>query len=485
MATGSFWDCEIWSLIVLIAVLLFSLLIANLIKKTVPFLKRSLIPASVLGGLILLFISTIYYLITKEVYFNLPMFGLSWYRKVDANGDLVSVAKTGTEMLETITYHCLGIGFIAMALRDNKKPLDKRSTRDIFNSGCTTVSSYLIQAIFGIGITVIFGLLSSKVFKASGLLMSFGYGQGTGQALNWGSIYESENGFVGGANFGLTIAALGFLSASIGGVIFLNYLKKKGKVVQASEEEAKALYLEEIQAKDEIPMNGGIDKITIQIAAILSIYALSYVLMYCLSALVPGFKSIIYGFNFLIGTLLAILTKLVLKFAAKKGFVKKKYLNTFMMNRIGGFAFDLMIVAGIAAIQIQLIKNYWYVLIILGVVGAVVTFIYNLIVAKVLFKDYQYEQFFAMYGMLTGTASTGLILLREIDPEFSTPASNNLIFQALPAIIFGFPMMLLAGYCPTSDTATYLTLGICVIFFVIMNIILFRSKIFRKKSNEK
>lgn len=482
METGSFWDYDVWSLIIVIAVLLVSLLVANLIKKTVPFLRRSLIPASVLGGLILLLIASIYYLATKEVLFNHSIFGSSTY----LNAEGLEVKKTGTQILEIITYHCLGIGFIAMALRDTKKPLDKKSTRDIFNSGCTTVASYLIQAIFGIGITVIFGLLSTKIFKASGLLMSFGYGQGTGQALNWGSIYEKyeENPFVGGANFGLTIAALGFLSASIGGVFYLNYLKKKGKVVQASEEEAKAVYLEEIQTTDEIPMNGGIDKITIQIAAIFGIYGVSYFLMWLFGTLVPGVKSIIYGFNFLIGTLLAILTKAILKFLVRKGVVKKKYLNTFMMNRIGGFAFDLMIVAGIAAIQIQLIKDYWYVLLVLGVVGAVITFAYNLFVANALFKDYKYEQFFAMYGMLTGTASTGVILLREIDPEFKTPASNNLIFQALPAIIFGFPMMFLAGYCNQSDKATYITLGICVIFFVFMNLILFRNQIFRRKTNK-
>ncbi len=31
-----------------------------------------------------------------------------------------------------------------------------------------------------------------------------------------------------------------------------------------------------------------------------------------------------------------------------------------------------------------------------------------------------------MFGMLTGTASRGMILLREIDPNYETPAANNL-----------------------------------------------------------
>jgi len=83
-----------------------------------------------------------------------------------------------------------------------------------------------------------------------------------------------------------------------------------------------------------------------------------------------------------------------------------------------------------------------------------------------------------MYGMLTGTASTGTILLREIDPEFKTPAADNLVYQNFPAIVFGFPMMLLATLAPKQPMLTWIIL---LVFFIVMNIILFRSKIFKSK----
>ena len=70
-----------------------------------------------------------------------------------------------------------------------------------------------------------------------------------------------------------------------------------------------------------------------------------------------------------------------------------------------------MVVAGIAAIRLDILEDFWGIILILGVVGAVITYIYNRIVAKVLFPDYVEEQFLTMYGMLTGTASTGIILL--------------------------------------------------------------------------
>ena len=91
----------------------------------------------------------------------------------------------------------------------------------------------------------------------------------------------------------------------------------------------------------------------------------------------------------------------------------------------------------------------------------------------------QEEQFLAMYGMLTGTASTGVILLREIDGNFTTPAADNLVYQNFPAIVFGFPIMLLATFAPKQPLVTLLIL---IPFFIIMNVILFRRQIFRKKT---
>ena len=83
-----------------------------------------------------------------------------------------------------------------------------------------------------------------------------------------------------------------------------------------------------------------------------------------------------------------------------------------------------------------------------------------------------------MYGMLTGTASTGIILLRELDPDFRTPASENMVYQNFPAIVFGFPMMLLATLAPRKPV---LTLILLCAFFLVMNLILFRSLFRRRK----
>ena len=194
-------------------------------------------------------------------------------------------------------------------------------------------------------------------------------------------------------------------------------------------------------------------------------------------------KSTIYGFNFLIGVLVATIVCFVLRFCRKKNIIKHEFITPFLMTRIAGFFFDIMIIAGMAAIRPDTLGKYWHVLLIMGVVGAVSTFFYLKFIAKKLFPDYADEQFLATYGMLTGTASTGIILLREWDPKFKTPAADNLVYQNFPAIAFGLPIMLLAA-AKVIAVHPYVVFGILIALFITLNIILFRSFIFRKRKKK-
>jgi len=457
----NFWDYSIWGTLNLIAVLLISLLVGNILKKSIPLLQASLIPTSVIGGCILLVFAGFYKLFTGETMFDTMFFG-----------------GKGTLTLEMITYHTLALGFIASTFKSSEGKMSKKRTEEIFNTGVTTVATYLLQGIFGLAITIGLSMIVKDFFPAAGMILPFGYGQGTGQAMNYGGIYEREFGFDGGKSFGLAVAAMGFLSASIGGVIHLNIQKKRG-VIKLSDIKERALQAEDIQSDNEIPMQESIDKMTIQIALIIMAYMIAYLLMNGLGLLLPGMKSVIFGFNFLLGVLSASLCKMVMNLLRKKNVIKKEYTNNFLMTRASNFFFDIMVVAGIAAIRLSVLQEYWGILLFMGVTGAVITYFYNRIIATTLFKEYQEEQFLTMYGMLTGTASTGIILLREIDGEFKSPASDNMVYQNFPAIVFGFPLMLLATLAPVKPV---LTLIIVVFFFIVMNIILFRSFIFRKKT---
>ncbi|HOL14200.1 MAG TPA: hypothetical protein PLD61_07500, partial [Bacillota bacterium] len=72
----------------------------------------------------------------------------------------------------------------------------------------------------------------------------------------------------------------------------------------------------------------------------------------------------------------------------------------------------------------------------------------------------------SMYGMLTGTISSGILLLREIDPHFRTPAAINLVTGSSFAIFFGAPMLLFIGLAPESDTMLFLTVGMIFVYLL-------------------
>ncbi|MBQ8772516.1 MAG: hypothetical protein IJZ28_04875, partial [Clostridia bacterium] len=283
----NFWDFSVWGMLNLVAVLLASMMLANFLKKKIKLLRNSLLPTSVLGGLILLIISGVFEGISGNQFFNLNYFG--------GNGE---------NTLEVITYHALALGFIASTLKQNKKQTSPKRIREIFDTGVNTVATYLLQAVLGLGITIFIVALGSKSldFEAAGVLLPFGFGQGPGQALNYGSIYESDYAFSGGRSFGLTIAGLGFLSASLGGVIHLNIMKRKGRVFEQLQE--KSIGADEIQTENEIPMNGSMDKLTVQIALVFLVYAVTYVIMYLLVLALTGMKYKVYVFNFLFGVLI-------------------------------------------------------------------------------------------------------------------------------------------------------------------------------------
>ena len=455
----NFWDFSSWGFFNLIAVLLASLLVSNMLKRSIRWLEASLIPTSVLGGGILLLVSVIYNNVTGNEFFDTPFF-----------------SGQGTAWLELLTYHMLALGFTASALKSSGGKMNKERSVEIFNTGLTTVSTYLLQAFAGMIICIIGSRYLKDLLEAAGLLLALGYGQGPGQAMNYGGIYEMEYGFVGGKSFGLTVASMGFLAASIGGVIHLNYLKRKGKIIL---DKGTGMAGESVEGSNEIPMQESIDKFTVQFALIVVAYMLAYLLMFFLGNLLPGMRATIYGFNFLLGVLAATLLKNVMNALQKRNIIHRNYTNDFLLTRATNFFYDIMVTASIAAIRMTIIGKYWIVLLAMGIVGLILTYIYVFYVCRKLFPDYAQQQFLAMYGMLTGTASTGVILLREIDGDFKTPVSDNLVYQNFPAMVFGFPILILATMAPTKP---YMTLGIVGVFLIAMNILLFRSFIFRKKA---
>ena len=446
-------NTSLWGLIIQLGLIAGSILLANLLRQKLLFIRKSMMPVAVLAGFLLLALR------------------------------YTGLVRVNLALMEMLVYHGIALGFIAMSLRVPQKRAGEKGNLTGLRSGAVIVSTYLIQGITGLVITILLALtVRPGLFRAAGLLLPMGYGQGPGQANNIGSSYEAL-GFTGGRSFGLAIAAAGYLVACLVGVAILNVLVRKNKVQNVEARKELAPDVDFFQAEGEIPISDSIDKLSVQLAMVLVVYLITYLaaigLTSGIAALSPGLaatvNTLIWGFNFIIGSAFAILLRVLLDRGKKAGIVLRQYQNNYLLNRLSGFFFDIMIVAGIASINLEDIRGLWLPFLLLAVAGAAVTWFHLRYVCRKVYGDYYYEGLISMYGMLTGTISSGVLLLRELDPNLSTPAANNLITGSSFGIILGAPVLVLVGLAPKSDLLCWVTLGLTAIYYGLLLLLIVKA----------
>ena len=459
MKTIFYASPEVWKAVVQLSVIAVLLLFANVLKKLLPVVKRSLMPVSVLAGFIMLALK----LLLDKV------FGVDDFFDIN--------------FLDSLVYHCIALGFIAMSLCVKNKTKESTSLTGP-KTGAAIVGSYLVQAFCGLVISILLSFtVLPGLFKAAGLLLPMGYGQGPGQANNVGMTYESY-GFKGGQSFGLALAAAGYITACTVGVVVLSFWKKKNIRFSSVGNGEDMQEREDVYEIKEIKDSDSIDKLSVQIALVLLVYVITYLITLGLTTLLaetaPGLgdmlNPMLWGFNFIIGSIIAMLVKSLLLCGERRGLVKQRYQNNYLLSRLSGFFFDIMIVAGIACIDTEDLSNLWLPFILMAVCGSFVTWFYLTKISKRLYADYYYEGLISMYGMMTGTIGSGILLLREIDPEFKTPAASNLVSGSSYGIIFGAPLLILVTMAAKSTMMCYVVCGIIVIYFSLLMAFVFYKK---------
>jgi glutamate:Na+ symporter, ESS family len=457
---------EGWTLVIDFCLLSLFLGAGTLLKRKVGFFRKFLIPNSIIAGFV----------------------GLLAAQLINRFFPDLRILQSGT--LERMVYHLMAIGFISLALKERTR--DKGT--EITNTGLVIVSTYLIQGILGFGITLFLAFtFIPDLFPSFGLLLPLGFGQGPGQASSIGGQWELINGvpaLVGGANIGLSIAAIGFLWACLGGVPLINYfVKKKGfKPEKFDEADADSHMIEERDRPDDIPLSESIDRITVQFFLIGIVYLITYFVISGMSALFGIFgnfgttiSNMLWGFHFIIGSLVAIVVRIIFDRLKKRGVMTRSYPNNFLLQRIAGGSFDYMVTAGITAISIKILYDYLVPTILITSLGMILTMVYLYYLCKKIYSSHVVESTLALYGMLTGTISTGLALLREVDPNFRTPAAKQLVLGSGVGLFFGFPLMILLGLpihgYSIGDTRYYLyTMIAFVVYFALLCLFMWVTK---------
>ena len=454
----------VWGFLVQFGLLMLFLLVGNIMRRKIPFFRKCLVPSALLGGAMLLVVNVI--------------------------GKQFNFVLVDNRLMQVITYHCLAIGFAAMTLK-TEKSTHKTGRAQVFEFGALQGGTYMLQAFVGLGLTILMFFITrygeQVISYVCGLILPLAFGQGPGNALSWDINFTNTEAtqFAGNGSFGLSLASIGFVVSSVFGILYINLHKGRGhlKVRECKHEQQNAVQSEE--GVEEIPDNESVDKFTLQVGFVVLAYALSFGFM-CLLGVISDFtNSIAWGFNFLWASLAAMLIKAIVKRLRRHKLMNREYINNYQMDRISGFSFDIMIVAGVAAIEINDIKNYILPIIILSVLGALLTYAYIRKATKECFKGFEHEMFLMSYGTLTGTASNGMILMKEIDPGLRTPTSSLYILSNFPAMVMIAPLLLLLGFAGKSLTNAIIACAIFFVLWLIYTIFLFRRRIFKKKYADK
>ena len=389
--------------------------IAELLEKNIRLFRRYFIPSAIVAGFLGLLLGP----------------------------QVLNLVPFDADRLGVLVYHLMSVGFISLALKKRSRARNK----NVLNTSFFIVSTYVVQGIVGFGLSLLLAFtVFPRLFPAFGLLLPLGYGQGAAQAYSIGRQWEAS-GFANGGNIGLSIAALGLLWACLGGIPLMNYLIRVKKI-RPSHAPGAARKAEAAAGRG--PDGGEPAEFTVQLFLIGIVYLITYLTLLGLSGLLSRFGTLgltfsntLWGFSFIVGTIYALLFRAVCDRLKAKGAVKREIMSDFLLDRIAGGAFDFMIAASIAAISVDILRDYLVPTLVISIAGGFVTIAYTIFICRRIYTGDVLENILTMYGMLTGVVSTGLALVREIDPGLESSAAENAVLGSGAGLFVGLPLMLL------------------------------------------
>jgi len=400
------------------------LIIGVILRAKVGFFQKYLFPASIIGGLLgFILISVGWINIPHDVFaqFAILFFTLNFI-SIGLTGADESAAKPGSTVRKTMAR-----GMLWMA--------------------CLWAAVFALQALTSLGWISLTNLFTEPIYKGVAWLVPSGFAQGPGQAVAIASVWQNAFKIPNAISFGLTFAAVGFLVASLVGVPLANWGVRKG-LTQYAPKDLPQDFLVGLSDKGKGPSAGqltthpgNIDGMAFQLAILMVTFAITYFACLGLKAILPGpIKAIAFGLMFLWGMIIAAIIRLIL---GKFGLTV--YIDNNVQRRLTGIAVDFMVVATLIAVKVAVVWAFIVPITILCISATVVTTVFLFYFGNRL-DHLGFERFLALFGTATGTAASGLLLLRIADPEFKTPVAQEVGLMNVYLLLlvwtsfFTFPM---------------------------------------------
>lgn len=429
--------------IIVFAWLSVMLIIGVIFRAKLGFIQRFLIPSCLIGGILGLIL---------------------------VNTGIISV---DVSLIEAFAYHMFNISFISVGLTaGTKNEEDENHGKDTVKASIWMALvegvSFPLQAVCGGLLVMAFGLLGIKLFSTFGFLVPLGFTEGPGQALSFGKVWETH-GFAHAAGIGLTFATIGFFFAFFVGVPLANRGIRRGLSKHAPKDLPRD-FLTGVTAKDQVCDPAGhqtmhcanVDTLAFQMALVGLAYLLSYYLVILLGKILPpDIGKMMWGFLFFIGMMMGLLIRTL---AAK---IRVGHLiDPGIQRRITGWSVDYLMVATVMAIQLVVVWEYIWPITLMGIGSGILTSWVVWYMGKRIW-DYNLERTMAIYGTVTGTVSSGLLLLRIVDPDFKSPVALELGFMN----IFASPIILGGALLVNAPIILHWSLGVTTIVFAAIAIV--------------
>ncbi len=403
------------------------LIIGAIMRAKIPLMRRWLVPACMSGGIV------------GCALINLGVF------------DMLGPFKPNAQVMSAVVFHLFALSFCCFGLSGFGNSKDSTPLRIVkvslwflFIMG----GAGFLQTTLGMSVTwswnAIFG---TNFYESIGVLLNRGFSQGPGAALAVGAVWE-QAGWAGMVPLGLAFAAMGYVVAVIVGVPLTTYLMRKTKMVvegEIPENELKGVYEVECGPSGGCLtfISSNIDTFSFQAALLFLTYGLAYALITVLGFVLPGsIMGMAWGlFAFFFCLPMGLLvSEVCMKRVFKVGHLHSQDMH----SRLLGFIVDFMAVGALLAVEFDAIGSYVPIMLVLS-------FLCTILTGGVLWmgcrklKDYAPHRFVAMFGNATGTVTSGLVLVRMMDPEFRTTVPFELGLVAAVGFVF---MPITAGLIP-------------------------------------
>jgi glutamate:Na+ symporter, ESS family len=375
--------------------------------------------------------------------------------------------------LELVIYHLLALVFIAVGLQ---APQPGKRSKSAFSIAFAIPAIAALQGVIGLLCVLGWNTASGQPDLHSGfaMLLPLGFNQGPGPAMSLGSAWEQNAGMKDGAQLGLIMAAAGYAWCCVLGVGLVAWGRRRGwDVAPGRDEASEEDQVEPERAPPRRASLGGLEPLTAQLIAIAATYLLTWVLLELISPLIgsPKWLSMLWGFHYLIATGLALtLRPLISRLPGGNP------LDNDLLARISSTIVDVATCAALAAVSVAVLGEHLAPVLLVSTIGGTVTMLVCVWMARRAFPTRPFEHAIVTYGSLTGTATTGMALLRMLDPQLAGPAARSYVLAVPPSVVLGLPLFVMMpipvlGFPDSYPGKSLLVLGLLAGYVVVLVVI--------------